>query len=141
MRIRTSLAIVLMLLPSAVLACKCAESSAVGLRAAFERIALVEVIELGPEFDGQSPIPNMKSRNRNVRVRVIEALAGNWASEETVQETLRLGGAEFDCPLSHRMGDKFILLLTANQYVADGCNTRGSDPALVKALRGERKGA
>jgi hypothetical protein len=136
MRSRTSLAIILMFLPTAARACKCAESSPAELRTTFERIALVEVIQLGPEFDGQSPVPTMTSRNRNVRVRVIEVLAGNWAAVETVQETLRLGAAEFDCPLSRRMGDKFILLLTANQSLADGCNTRTPDAALVKALRG-----
>jgi hypothetical protein len=141
MRVRTHLSVVLLLWSGVALACKCPESTPAELRAAFERIAVVEVAELGPEFDGQSPIANLAGRNRYVRVRIIEPLAGSWAPEETVEETLRVGGAEFDCSLFRRPGDRFILLLSAKQSVVDWCNTRGPEPTLVKALRGERKGA
>jgi hypothetical protein len=139
MRILAFLALVFVIWPGAVSACKCAEATPTALRAAFERIALVEVIELGPEFDGHSPIPNVTGRNRYVRVRIIESLTGAWAPEETVEETLRVGDSEFDCSLFRRRGDKFLLLLRAKQSLADWCNTRVPEPALVKALRGTVK--
>ena len=138
---RILLLVLLAFWPGAVLAYKCPEFTPADLRVAFERIALVEVVALGPEFDGQSPIPNVPGRNRYVHVRVVEPLKGEWAPEETVAETLRLGASEFDCSLYRGVGDKLILLLAAKQSLVDLCNARGLDPALLKALRGERKGA
>src|SRR6266566_2970851 len=132
MRIHTTIPIVLLLWSGAASACKCAEATPADLRATFERIALVEVVELGPEFEGQSPLPSVARRNRRVRLRTVESLAGNWAPEEIVEETLRVGESEFDCSLSRHPGDQFILLLRAKQSIADWCNTRGSDPALIK---------
>src|ERR1700682_3284146 len=113
MHIFPSLPLVLLFWSGAALACKCAESTPADLRIAFERIALVEVVALGPEFDGPSPIANVAGRNRYVRVRVVEQLKGEWAPEETVAETLRLGASEFDCSLYRGVGDKLILLLAA----------------------------
>src|SRR5437762_10801588 len=81
-------------------ACSCAVPDAQQLRKLPGRIALVEVIELGTEFDGQYPsFPGKAARNRKVRVRTIEAFKGTWPPEETIEETISISGYEFECSL------------------------------------------
>jgi hypothetical protein len=141
MRTRVAFFVALTALPSVTLACKCPTFDPSELQANFQRIALVQVVELGPEFIGRSPILNQTARNRIVRVRILESFAGGWAKEETVEETLGIGDFNFECSLHPRVGDKFILLMQTGQSAATGCNTRAPEPTLIEALRAKRKGA
>src|SRR5438876_1198290 len=101
---RLAFFVALTALPSVTLACKCPTFDSSELQTNFQRIALVQVVELGPEFIGKSPILNQTARNHTVRVRILESFAGSWANEETVEETLGIGDFNFDCSLYPRVG-------------------------------------
>jgi hypothetical protein len=127
--------ILIALLPTTALACKCATATLAQLRVENDRIALVEVVEVGAEFDGSTNFTSKLATIRNVRLRIVESFTGSWAPEATVTETLRVEGYEIDCPLGYHPGERFILFLGNDQTFVTVCDTRPADQALLERLR------
>src|SRR4051812_16034024 len=123
----SAFAVLLLLLAacaSAAVACSCPVYDATSLRAEFDRIALVEIVSFGPEFDGRSPIFSRPGRNRKVQMKVIEVFAGTWSPEEWIIE----GGFESACSLNREVGTPFLLALSARDDIVSFCNTDSRQP-------------
>jgi hypothetical protein len=109
------------------------------LQAGPGRVAVVEVIARGPEFEGLSA-QGVVAQIRDVRLRIIEQLVGNWPPEdETYRETVSVGGLPYACSLGRASGERFLLHVRPEDGVLDRCRTRNIDAALVKKLRAARK--
>jgi hypothetical protein len=102
------------------------------LRANFSRIAEVEIVSLGPEFQAPSPPPARDvSRHRKVQIKVVEVFAGRWEPEEWIVEA----GFEFDCSLNRRTGSRFLLAMRQPDEVVGYCNTDSRMPVDRDTLR------